>query len=44
MTDEQIIKALERCFTRGFDELCEFGDTGVIGNVYDNPELLEVER
>lgn len=28
----------------GFDELCEFGDTEVIGNVYDNPELLEVER
>lgn len=25
----------------GFDELCEFGDTEVIGNVYDNPELLQ---
>ena len=28
----------------GFDELCEFGDTGVIGNVHNNPELLEVEK
>lgn len=29
----------------GFDELCEFGNTEVIGNIHDdNPELLEVER
>ena len=28
----------------GFDELCEFENTEVIGNVHDNPKLLEVER
>lgn len=28
----------------GFDGLCEFGDTEVIGNIHDNSELLEVER
>ena len=28
----------------GFDELCEFGDPEVTGNVYDNLELLEAER
>lgn len=28
----------------GFDELCEYGNTKLIGNVHDNPELLEVER
>lgn len=28
----------------GFDELCEYGNTELIGNIYDNPELLEVER
>lgn len=28
----------------GFDELCEFGNTELIGNVYDNLELLEAER
>lgn len=25
----------------GFDGLCEFWDTGVIGNIHDNPELLQ---
>ena len=25
----------------GFDELCEFGNTEVIGNIHDNPELLQ---
>ena len=25
----------------GFDELCEFGNTELIGNVYDNLELLQ---
>ena len=28
----------------GFDELCEFGDTELIGNIHDNLELLEAER
>lgn len=28
----------------GFDELCEFGNTEVIGNIHDNKDLLEVER
>lgn len=28
----------------GFDELCEYGNTELIGNIHDNPELLEVER
>ena len=25
----------------GFDELCEFGNTEVIGNIHDNPKLLQ---
>lgn len=28
----------------GVDELCEFRDYPVVGNIHDNPELLEVER
>lgn len=28
----------------GFDELCEFGNTELIGNIHDNLELLEAER
>lgn len=28
----------------GFDELCEYGNTEVIGNIHDNKELLEATR
>lgn len=36
------------CYVRddyyGFDELCEFGNTEVIGNIHDNRDLLEVKN